>query len=250
MPPGQTEARNRAHLGVVYSPRGRRASDSDSATDPLAPTIDLATLTRHSTQGLTPALHHLNTYGPPRERTITWHDPTATVELGRRMSGRDYLTAIQNRQLPEPPIVRLAGIEAIRIQAADTLHRCVAEDSFLNPIGLIHGGLTCTLLDYAAASALLATLPAGASFTTIELKVSFLRPVRAGDTLLVHGWITKRGGRISFAEADLRDDQDRLVATASSSLLVITASATSRSAASDATPLRELRDEEHDDGNS
>ena len=195
-------------------------------------------------------LAHLNALGPPRERTVAWHKPTAAVELGRRLSGRDYLAAIKDGQLPEPPIARLAGIEALRIDPGDTLYRCVPDESFLNPIGLIHGGLICTLLDYAAASAMLATLPAGAGFTTIELKVSYLRPVRAGDTLLVHGWITKRGGRISFAEADLRDDQDRLVATASSSLLVITASATSRSAASDATPLRELRNEEHDDGNS
>ncbi|MBV9919017.1 MAG: PaaI family thioesterase [Solirubrobacterales bacterium] len=188
-------------------------------------------MTRRDTRGLTPALHH--TDGPPRERTITWHDPTAAVDLGRRLSGRDYLAAIKNGQLPEPPIVRLAGIEALHIQPGDTLYRCIADQSFLNPIGLVHGGLACTLLDYAAASALLATLPAEASFTTIELKVSFLRPVRAGDTLLAHGWITKPGQRIAFAEADLRSGRGKLVATASSSLLVTTTLATPQSNASE-----------------
>lgn len=59
---------------------------------------------------------------------------------------------MKDRELPEPPIIRLAGIEAIRIDPGDTLYRCIADQSFLNPIGLIHGGLICTLLDYATAT--------------------------------------------------------------------------------------------------
>jgi len=137
-----------------------------SGTYPNDDTIDPATLIKHDTRALTPVLHHLTTFGPPRERTITWHDPSATIELGRQLSGHDYLVAMKDGHLPEPPIVRLTGIEAIRIQPGDTLYRCIAHQSFLNPLGVIHGGLFCTVVDYAAASAVLATLPAGARCTT------------------------------------------------------------------------------------
>ena len=154
-------------------------------------TIDLAIVTRHSTQGFTPALHHLHAYGPPRERTIAWHDPTATVEPGRRLSGHDYLTPT---------------LEPAATRASDRV-------------------------------------------TTIELKVSFLPPVRAGDTLLAHGWITKPGRCIAFAEADLRDGENQLVATASSSLLVITRPATEQRDASDGNTVPQAR-EERDRGNS
>jgi len=63
--------------------------------------------------------------------------------------------------------------------------------------------------------------------------VSFLRPVQTGETLLAHGWITKSGRRVAFAEADLRDSEDQLVATASSSLLVTTTPATPQPEASE-----------------
>lgn len=88
-------------------------------------------------------------------------------------------------------------------------------------MGVVHGGLLCTLLDSAAPGAVHSTLPAGVGFTSIEIKVSYLRSVRAGDVLLAHGWVTKPGSRIASAEADVRDSNDRLVATASSTLLLI-----------------------------
>lgn len=138
-----------------------------------------------------------------------------------QMSGHDYLTSMQQGLLPPSPIARLAGLEALRVDRGDVLFRCVADASYDNPMGVVHGGLLCTLLDSAAAGAMHSTLPAGVGFTSIEIKVSYLRSVRAGDVLLAHGWVTKPGSRITFAEADVRDSNDRLVATASSTLLLI-----------------------------
>lgn len=162
-----------------------------------------------------------STWGSTRERTVTWHDPMATVALGRTMSGVDYLTAMGAGALPPSPIARTAGLEAVRIEPGDVLMRCVADEAFLNPIGVVHGGLLSTLLDSATAAAVHSTLPAGVGFTTIELKVSYLRAVRAGDELAVHGWVTKPGSRIAFAEADIRSATGKVVATASSSLLIV-----------------------------
>ncbi|MET8425323.1 PaaI family thioesterase [Nocardia sp. NPDC004860] len=172
-------------------------------------------------QQRTATLGDPETWGELRERTVTWHDPGATVALGLSMSGSEYLTAMAEGRLPSSPIVSTAGMEAVRIEPGDVLMRCVADESFLNPIGVVHGGLISMLLDSAASAAVHSTLPAGVGFTTIEIKVSYLRAVRAGDELLVHGWVVKPGSRIAFAEADIRSAEGKTVATASTSLLVI-----------------------------
>jgi acyl-coenzyme A thioesterase PaaI-like protein len=101
--------------------------------------------------------------GAAREQVLTSHDPLPANELARAMDCHEYLTAISDGRLPPAPITRLAGIEALSIAHGEVTYRCNPDESFLNPIGFIHGGLACTLLDYAAAGALLTTLPAGAS---------------------------------------------------------------------------------------
>ncbi len=79
----------------------------------------------------------------------------------------------------------------------------------------------CTLLDSVPGCAVHSTLAAGIGYTSLEIKVSYLRPVRAGEgDLLARGWVTKRGRRASFAEAEVTDAQGRTVATASSTCLV------------------------------
>ncbi|NMN97028.1 PaaI family thioesterase [Antrihabitans stalactiti] len=162
----------------------------------------------------------LETWGAERSRTVTWNDPMPTIAAGLTMSGLDYLTAMLDGRLPASPIGRLVGIEGVSVSRGDVVFRCVPDESAYNPVGLIHGGLISTLLDSATASAVHSTLDAGVAFTTLELKVSFMRPVHAGQVLLAHGWVTKPGSRVSFAEADIRDADDRLVATASSTLLI------------------------------
>jgi uncharacterized protein (TIGR00369 family) len=80
----------------------------------------------------------------------------------------------------------------------------------------------CTLLDSVAGCAVHTTLPAGVGYTSAEIKVSYLRPVHA-DTgkLIAHGWVVKPGRRLAFAEADVRSPDGKIVATASSTLLVL-----------------------------
>jgi uncharacterized protein (TIGR00369 family) len=159
-------------------------------------------------------------WGAEQSRTITWHDPAASIEACASLSGLDYLTAMLEGRLPASPIGTLVGIQPVSATTGDVVFRAVADPSFTNPVGLIHGGFLCTLLDAAAASAVHTTLPAGAFYSTIEIKVSFLRPVRAGDELLAHGWVTKPGSQIAFAEADAKDNAGRTVATATTSCLI------------------------------
>lgn len=159
-------------------------------------------------------------WGEPRSRTVTWHDPAATATAGLRMPGIAYITAMAAGALPPSPIGELTGLSLVSAVEGDVVFRCVADESFYNPVGIVHGGLVCTLLDSATASAVHSTLPPGRAFTTIDLNVSYLCAVRAGDELLAHGWVTKPGSRVCFAEADVRTPDGKLVARASSSLLV------------------------------
>lgn len=160
-------------------------------------------------------------WGERQERTISWIDPTPTTKAGLAMSGLEYLQAIVDGRMPPPPIGSLFDMRPVGVREGEATFSCVPHPSAFNPIGLIHGGLACTLLDSVAGCAVHTTLPAGVGYTSVEIKVSYLRPVRLGVELLARGWVTKPGSRIAFAEADIRDPDGKVVATASSTCAVL-----------------------------
>ena len=98
---------------------------------------------------------------------------------------------------------------------------CTLDESVYNPIGVVHGGLVCTLLDSAIGCAAQTTLPAGLGYTSIEIKINYLRPVlHSSGPLTAVGTVTKPGSRVAFAEGVVTDAAGKVVATASSSVLV------------------------------
>ena len=161
-------------------------------------------------------------WGEPRHKTITWYDPLAAAEQGKALSGIDHLRAIMSGQLPPPPIAAHFAFGPTSVAPGEVTFTCTPDESAYNPIGLVHGGLVCTLLDSVTGCAVQTTLPAGVGYTSIEIKVSYLRPVH-GHTgeLSAHGWVTKPGRRVAFAEGDVRDPDGKIIATASSTCLVI-----------------------------
>jgi uncharacterized protein (TIGR00369 family) len=161
------------------------------------------------------------TWGPQRRREVVWHDPVPTAAVGMQMSGLEYLRAMADGKLPTSPIAKLMNIEGVSASDGEVLFRCTPDESTYNPLGLVHGGLVCTLLDSVAGCAVHTTLPAGVGYTSIEIKVSYMRPVSAGTTLTARGWVTKRGRRVSFADAEAVDEDGRKVATAASSCLIL-----------------------------
>ena len=156
-----------------------------------------------------------------RSKTVSWHDRLATAAAGRERSGLDFLRAMAAGQVPPPPIAELVGMTITRVETGDVAFGCLPDESVYNPIGVVHGGLVCTLLDTVCGCAVHTTLPAGVAYTSIEIKVNYLRPVRAGIELFAHGWVTKPGRRVAFAEGDVRDADGVVLATASSTLLVM-----------------------------
>jgi uncharacterized protein (TIGR00369 family) len=93
-----------------------------------------------------------------------------------------------------------------------------ADDRHHNPMGTLHGGVYCDLADAAMGSAYAATLGEGETFTTIELKINFLRAVRKA-TLTAEARVVKAGGTLGYVECDVKDQTGRLVARAASTCI-------------------------------
>ncbi|MCT7660447.1 PaaI family thioesterase [Mycobacterium deserti] len=160
-------------------------------------------------------------WGPQRSRTVTWHDPAPTTAKGLAMAGIDYLRAMADGVLPQPPIAGLMLFELGDVEPGRVEFTCVPDESAYNPIGAIHGGLICTLLDSVTGCAIHSTLPQGKGYTSVEIKVNYLKAVRlSSGTLTATGTVVKSGSRIGFAEGTVTDSSGSVVATASSTLLI------------------------------
>jgi uncharacterized protein (TIGR00369 family) len=160
-------------------------------------------------------------WGEPRSRTVSWHDPMITAAGALERSGLETMEAIRDGVLPPPPIAKLVQMDIRALEEGRVEFTCELDESVYNPIGVVHGGLVCTMLDTVAGCAVHTTLPAGVAYTSIELKVNYLRAVHAtSGPLTAIGRVVKPGRRVAFAEGEVLDAAGRTVATASSSLLV------------------------------
>lgn len=158
-------------------------------------------------------------WGPPRSRTVTWFEPQRVRDEIAGLSGRDYLQGVIDGRFPPPPIAEVTGGRLVSIGEGEAVFSCRPDDSFLNPLGLVHGGLLCALLDSAMGIAVQTTQPAGRGYATIELKVSFLKPVpHDGNEIEARGRVLRIGRRIAFTEAHAYDERGTLVGHATSSL--------------------------------
>ena len=160
-------------------------------------------------------------WGDLRRKAVTWNDPATLATVAGALPGREFLQAIIDGRLPPPPIANLIGARLVSVDAGEAVFRCAPDESTYNPIGMVHGGLLCTLLDSAAGCAVHTLLPAGAGYGTIEIKVSFLEPLHANvGEIEIHGHALRVGRRVAFAEAHARDTHGRLVGHATTSIAV------------------------------
>jgi uncharacterized protein (TIGR00369 family) len=124
-------------------------------------------------------------------------------------------------KIPElPPVAKLIGIEFLEAGDGKCTMRLEAGEQHSNPMGTIHGGIVCDLADAAMGVAFFTTLGEGESFTTLELKANFLRPFWTG-TLLAHGQVVSRGRTVGLTECRVVDDQERLIAHATSTCMAL-----------------------------
>jgi uncharacterized protein (TIGR00369 family) len=155
-------------------------------------------------------------------RTIEFVDPIETRDRIARMSGLEAMQALRDGVFPGPPIAETMNFELVAAEQGTVTFECRPGLEHYNPIGMVHGGLACTLLDTVTGCAAHTTLEAGQSYTSIEISVKYLRPITAdGGVLTAVGTVTKPGRRVIFADGTITDAAGRLLATASSSLLVL-----------------------------
>jgi len=169
----------------------------------------------------------------PSDIAARWRDQEAAVranwgepgvidrETMKTMSGLEVFAAIRDGKLPTPPIGRLLDFIAIEFEAGRMVFQGTPRMDHYNPLGTVHGGYAATLLDSCVGCAVHTMLPAGKGYTTLELKINYIRamtektgPVRAeGRTISV-------GNQTAVAEGRLTDSAGKLLAYATTTCLV------------------------------
>ena len=132
----------------------------------------------------------------------------------------DLIRMVQRGELPPPPVATLIGFDISSIEPGRAVMEMTAGPQHANPMGTVHGGILCDLADAAMGMAYASTLDEGETFTTLELKINFLKPVWSGR-LVATGRLVKGGRSVGLTECDIVDDKARLVARASSTCMTL-----------------------------
>jgi uncharacterized protein (TIGR00369 family) len=154
-------------------------------------------------------------------RTTTWDDP---VELGREarsLPGLDFMRRLiaENRRVP---IGVTLGFRLVEVAEGQAVFEAEAGPWAYNPIGSVHGGWYAAVLDAPLGVALHTLLPAGVGYTTLEIKVNLVRPVKPDTGVLrAIGKVVHRGKRTAVTEARMEDASGQLYAFATSTCLIL-----------------------------
>ncbi|GAQ60029.1 thioesterase superfamily protein [Streptomyces scabiei] len=157
-----------------------------------------------------------------RMRTYEWEDPQLSAAAVGRVSGLEFLRDVKDGRLPAAPIAATLDMALDEVEFGRVVFSLTPGEEHYNPIGSVHGGVFATLLDSAAGCAVQSTLPAGMGYTSLDLTVKFLRRITADTgTVRAVGTVLNGGRRTALAEATLIDGEDRLLAHATSSCMLI-----------------------------
>ena len=132
----------------------------------------------------------------------------------------DLIQQIWRGELPPPPVATLLGFTITAIQPGQAVVEFEATARHANPMGTLHGGVLCDIADAAMGMAYASTLAEGETFTTLELKINFLRPFWTGK-LVAEACMVKDGHTIGLVECNVTDAQQRLVARAASTCMTL-----------------------------
>src|SRR6516165_12754679 len=118
------------------------------------------------------------------------------------------------------PVARLIGFEAKQIADGRATVILAAGPHHANPMGTLHGGILCDIADAAMGMAFASTLGPKESFTTVELKINFFRPVWEAH-LKAEGKVVRRGRSLGYVECEVTDERGQLIAKAASTCLAL-----------------------------
>jgi uncharacterized protein (TIGR00369 family) len=132
----------------------------------------------------------------------------------------DMLKKVQRGELPPPPVATLIGFTIGSIERGRVVMEMEAGPQHSSPLGTVHGGILCDLADAAMGMAYASSLDDNETFTTLELKINFLKPVWSGR-LTATGYVVKSGRTVGLVNCDVHDEKQSLVARASSTCMTL-----------------------------
>ncbi len=157
-----------------------------------------------------------------RTRTYSWDDPMETAARFAAQGGLDALRAVVDGEMPLAPISATMNFALVEVSEGRAVFAMTPDEYHYNPIGVVHGGVAATLLDSAMGCAVNSALPAGTSYTTLEIKVNYLRPMTSTTgPVRAEGTVIHLGRRMAVAEGRLTDGAGKLYATASTTCIIM-----------------------------
>lgn len=142
------------------------------------------------------------------------------ADIGAR-SGLQFMLDVQSGVLARPPIGATLGFTLVDVAPGRVIFQGRPDTAYYNPIGSVHGGWFCTLLDSALACAVQTLVPQGKGYTTLEIKVNMLRPITVGTGLIrAEGRAVHVGGQTGIAEGELYDSAGKIYAHATTTCLI------------------------------
>ena len=138
--------------------------------------------------------------------------------------GLSFLRGMIERRHPAPPFAQSMGVNLTAAEDALVVFEGTPSERFFNPLGTVHGGWTAAILDSAMACAVHTTLKRGEGYTTLELKINYVRAVMPSSGLVrCEGRVIHRGGSIATSEGKLLDAQGRLLAHGTETCMIFAA---------------------------
>lgn len=156
---------------------------------------------------------------PSRVATKTYG--TVAADLRREMSGLAFVQGLVEGTLPLNTIAQTLGYDVTEAESGRVVVTAEPKDIHLNPAGTVHGGLAATMLDSCMGLAIQSTLEKGVGSTTLEFKVSFVRPITPETgPIAAEGKVINRGRRIGIAEGRVTDGKGRLLVHGTTTCLI------------------------------
>ena len=145
----------------------------------------------------------------------------ASAEEVRLLSGLDFVKGMQQGSFPSAPISKVMQFELAEAEKGRVVFSAYPSAEFYNPLGTVHGGYATTLLDSCMGCAVHSTLPVGMGYTTLEIKINFVRPLTdKTGAVRAEGKVITSGKRVATAEGRLIDANGKLYAHATTTCLI------------------------------
>jgi uncharacterized protein (TIGR00369 family) len=146
---------------------------------------------------------------------------TVNAEQRRAMGGLAFVQGLASGTLPLNTMAQTLGYDISEAESGRVVVTLIPDNTHLNPSGTVHGGLAATLLDSAMGLAIWTTLEKGLSQTTLEFKISLIRPITPDMGLIrAEGTVLNRGRRVGTAEGRITDERGRLLAHGTTTCLI------------------------------